>query len=335
MLLRRNSEGNAMELPRRQLLHLAAGAAAVTIASRIARAQVYPSRPVHLIVGFPPAFAPDIIGRLIAQSLSDRLGQQVIIDNRPGAGSNIGTELVVRAVPDGYTLLVAGNPNAINATLYENLNFNFIRDIAPVASIARAALVVVVHPSVPANTVAEFIAYAKANPGKINMGSGGIGTTVHVAGELFKMMVGVDMVHIPYRSNNLLQDQLGGQVHVAFSPVPTVIGYIRAGKLRALGVTSITPVEVLPGVPPVAEFVPGFDATTWFGIGAPKKTPADIVDKVNKEVNASLDDPRMIARLADLGAVPMKTTPAEFGQFIDEQTERWGKVIRAANIKLG
>jgi tripartite-type tricarboxylate transporter receptor subunit TctC len=324
----------AMTLPRRAFLRAAVGAAALPAAARIACAQAYPSRPVHLIVGFPPAFAPDIIGRLAAQSLSERLGQQVIIDNRPGAGSNIGTELVVRAAPDGYTLLVASNPNAINATLYQNLNFNFIRDIAPVASIARAALVVVVHPSVPANTIPEFIAYAKANPGKMNVGSGGIGTTVHVAGELFKMMVGVDMVHIPYRSNNLLQDQLSGQVHVAFSPVPTVIGYIRAGKLRALGVTSTNPVDALPGVPPVAEFVPGFEASTWFGIAAPKKISPDIVDKLNKEVNAGLADPKMIARFADLGAVPAPMAPAEFGQFIGEQTDKWAKVIRAANIKL-
>jgi tripartite-type tricarboxylate transporter receptor subunit TctC len=323
-----------MELPRRQFLQLAAGAAAVSAAARVARAEAYPVRPVHLIVGFPPAFAPDIIGRLAAQSLSERLGQQVIIDNRPGAGSNIGTEIVVRAVPDGYTLLVASNPNAINATLYENLNYNFIRDIAPVASIARAALVVVVHPSIPANTIPEFIAYAKANPGKMNMGSGGIGTTVHIAGELFKLMVGVEMVHIPYRGNSLLQDQLAGQVQVAFSPVPTVIGYIRAGKLRALGVTSTTRVDALPDVPPVAEFVPGYEASTWFGVAAPKKTPAEIIDKLNKEVNASLDDPKMTARLADLGAVPMKTTPTEFGQFIAEQTEKWGKVIRAAGIKV-
>jgi len=324
-----------MDLPRRQFLHVAAGALAVSAAARIARAQAYPSRPVHLIVGFPPAFTPDIIGRLTAQSLSDRLGQQVIIDNRPGAASNIGTELVVRAAPDGYTLLVAGNPNAINATLYENLNFNFMRDIAPVAGIARAPLVIVVHPSVPASTVPEFIAYAKANPGKMNMGSGGIGTTPHVAGELFKMMVGVDMVHIPYRSNNLLQDLIGGQVHVNFGPVPTVIGYIRAGKLRALGVTSTTRVDALPDAPPVDQFVPGYEASTWVGIAAPKKTPAEIIDRLNKEVNAILDDPKMTARLADLGAVAMKTTPAEFGQFIAEQIEKWGKVIRAANIKLG
>jgi tripartite-type tricarboxylate transporter receptor subunit TctC len=324
-----------MNLPRRQFLHFAAGAAAVCAASRIARAQAYPSRPVHVIIGFPPAFAPDIIGRLIAQPLSDRLGQQLIIDNRPGAGSNIGTELVVRAVPDGYTLLLAGNPNAINATLYENLNFNFMRDIAPVASIARAALVVVVHPSIPAVTIPEFIKYAKANPGKLNMGSGGIGTTVHVAGELFKLMAGVDMVHIPYRGNNLLQDQLAGQVHVTFAPVPTVIGFIRAGKLRALAVTGTTRVDALPDVPPVAQFIPGFEASTWFGIAAPRKTPADVVDKLNKEVNACLDDAGMSARLADLGAIPMKTTPAEFGAFIAEQTEKWGKVIRGANIKLG
>jgi len=290
---------------------------------------------VHLIVGFPPAFAPDIVGRVIAQALSDRLGQQVIIDNRPGAGSNIGTELVVRAAPDGYTLLVCGNPNAINATLYENLNFNFMRDIAPVASIARAPLVVVVHPSIPARTISEFIAYGKANPGKMNMGSGGIGTTVHIAGELFKLLTGVDMIHIPYRSNNLLQDQLGGQVHVAFSPVPTVIGYLRAGTLRALGVTGTTRSDVLPDVPPVAEFVPGYEASTWFGIGAPKKTPADIVDKLNKDVSACLADATTTARLGDLGAVPMTTTPTEFARFIAEQTEKWGKVIRAANIKMG
>ena len=324
-----------MKLPRRQFLHLAAGAASISIAPRIARAQAYPSRPVHLIVGFPPAFAPDIIGRLVAQALSDRLGQQVIIDNRPGAASNIGTELVVRAVPDGYTLLLASNPNAINATLYENLTFNFIRDIAPVASICLSSLVVVVHPSLPANTIPEFIAYGKANPGKMNMGSGGIGTTVHVAGELFKLMAGVDMVHIPYRSNNLLQDQLGGQVHVAFSPVPTVIGYIRAGKLRALAVTGTTPVDALPGVPPVAQFLPGYEATTWYGICAPKQTPAGIIDKLAKEVAECLADPTMIARLADLGSVPMTTTPTGFARFIAEQTEKWGKVIRSANIKMG
>jgi tripartite-type tricarboxylate transporter receptor subunit TctC len=324
-----------MKLRRRAFLRLAVGAAALPAISRIAHAQVYPSRPVHLIVAFPPAFSPDIIGRLIAQSLSDRLGQQVIVDNRPGAGTNIGTEFVVRAVPDGYTLLVAGNPNAINATLYENLNFNFIRDIAPVACIANAPLVVTVHPSVPANTIPEFIAYAKANPGKMNMASGGIGSTPHVAGELFKMMAGVDLVHIPYRGNSLLQDLVGGQMQVTLAPIPTVIGYIRAGKLRALGVASTTRLDVLPGVPPVAESVPGYEASTWFGIGAPQKTPADIVDKLNKEVNAALDDAKMRARLADLGAVPMPMTPAKFGRFIAEQTEKWGRVIRTANIKVG
>jgi len=324
-----------MKFRRRAFLHLAIGAAALPAVSRIARGQTYPSRPVHLIVAFPPAFAPDIVGRLIAQSLSDRLGQQVIVDNRPGAGTNIGTEIVVRAVADGYTLLVAGNPNAINATLYENLNFNFIRDIAPVACIASSPLVVTVNPSVPASTVAEFIAYAKANPGKMNMASGGIGSTPHVAGELFKMMAGVDLVHVPYRGNSLLQDIVGGRMQVTFAPIPTVIGYIRAGKLRALGVTSTTGLDVLPGVPPVAESVPGYEASTWFGIGAPQKTPADIVDKLNKEVNAVLDDAKMRERLADLGAVPMPMTPAQFGRFIAEQTEKWRKVIQTANIKLG
>ena len=324
-----------MKFRRRAFLHLAIGAAALPAVSRIARGQTYPSRPVHLIVAFPPAFAPDIVGRLIAQSLSDRLGQQVIVDNRPGAGTNIGTEIVVRAVADGYTLLVAGNPNAINATLYENLNFNFIRDIAPVACIASSPLVVTVNPSVPASTVAEFIAYAKANPGKMNMASGGIGSTPHVAGELFKMMAGVDLVHVPYRGNSLLQDMVGGRMQVTFAPIPTVIGYIRAGKLRALGVTSTTGLDVLPGVPPVAESVPGYEASTWFGIGAPQKTPADIVDKLNKEVNAVLDDAKMRERLADLGAVPMPMTPAQFGRFIAEQTEKWRKVIQTANIKLG
>jgi tripartite-type tricarboxylate transporter receptor subunit TctC len=314
-----------MNLPRRRFLHLAAGVAAASVGSRFARGQAYPSRSVHFVVGFPPAFAPDIVGRVLAQSLSDRLGQQVIVDNRPGAGSNIGTEIVVRAVPDGYTLLVASNPNAINATLYDNLPFNFIRDIAPVASIARAPLVLLVHPSIPANTVPEFIAYAKTNPGKMNMASGGIGTTPHVAGELFKIMTGIDMVHVPYRGNNLLQDSIAGQVHVNFSPVPTMIGHIRAGELRPLAVTSSTPSDALPGVPSVSQFVPGYEASTWFGIGAPKKTPIDIVERLNTEINACLDDPKMLARLADLGAIALKTTPAEFAQFIADQLRSGGK----------
>ena len=324
-----------MEFPRRQFLPVAAGAAAVLVGSRMARAEAYPSRPVHLIVGFPPAFAPDIFARVAAQSLSGRLGQQVVVDNRPGAGSNIATEFVVRAVPDGHTLLLASNPNALNATLFQNLSFNFIRDIAPVASIARTSLVVTVNPSVPSDTIPEFIAYAKAHPGEVNMASGGIGTTVHLASELFKSMAGIDLVHVPYRGNSLLQDLLDGRMQVTFAPIPSVISFIRAGTLRALGVTSTSPVDALPGIPPVAEFVPDFEASTWFGIGAPKKTPADIVDKLNKEVSASLDDPKMRARLVDLGALPTPMTPAEFGQFIAEQTEKWGKVIRGANIKLG
>jgi tripartite-type tricarboxylate transporter receptor subunit TctC len=321
-----------MKLPRRQFLHLAADAAALAAVSRIAWALDYPTRPVHLIVGFPAGFSPDIIGRLTAQSLSERLGQQVIVDNRPGAASNIGTELVVRASPDGYTLLVASGANAVSATLYENLNFNFIRDIEPVASIARAPLIMTVNPSVPANTVPEFIAYAKANPGKINMASGGIGTTPHVAGELFKIMAGVDMIHVPYRVSDV-PDLIAGQVQVVFAPIPTVIGFIRPGKLRALAVTSATRWEVLSDIPTVAEFVPGYEASTWFGIGAPEKTPVEIVDKLNKEVNAGLIDPKMIARLADLGGLPMPLTPAEFGKFIAEETDKWAKVIRTANIK--
>ena len=303
--------------------------------SHIAWAQTYPTRPVRIVVGFPPGGGADITARLIAQWLSERLGQQFVVENRPGAGGNIAAEAVVRSAPDGYTLLLPASPDAINATLYQKLNFNFIRDIAPVASVARASLVVTVNPSVPAKTIPEFIAYAKANPGKMNMGSGGIGTTVHVAGELFKLMSGVDLVHVPYRGNNLLQDMLAGQMQVTFAPVPTVIGYIRAGTLRALAVTSTSPVDALPGIPPVAQFVPGFEATTWFGIGAPKTTSTEIVDTLNKGVNSSLDDPKMSARLADLGAIPMRMTPAEFAQFIAAQTEKWGKVIRGANIKLG
>jgi len=321
-----------MKFPRRQFLHLAASAAALPFLSRIAWAQNYPSRPVHLIVGFPAGFTPDIIGRLTAQWLSERLGQQFVVDNRPGAASNIATELVVKALPDGYTLLAAGGANAINATLYENLNFNFIRDIAPVGSIARAPLVLTVNPSVPAKTVPEFIAYANANPGKINMASGGIGSTPHVAGELFKIMAGVDMVHVPYRVNNI-PDLIAGQVQAVFAPIPTVIGFIRAGQLRALAVTSAARLGVLPDIPPVAEFVPGYEASTWVGLGAPKNTPAEIVDKLNKASIAILADPAMTTRLADLGGIPMPMTPAEFAKFIADETEKWGKVIRTAKIK--
>jgi tripartite-type tricarboxylate transporter receptor subunit TctC len=322
-----------MKLHRRSVLYGAAGAImTLLVRSPIARAQAYPTRPVHLIVGFPAGFTPDIIARLTAQSLSERLGQQVIVDNRPGAASNIGTELVVRALPDGYTLLGATGANAINATLFENLNFNLMRDIAPVASVVRAPLVMTVNPSVPANTVSEFIAYAKSNPGKLNMASGGVGSTPHVAGELFKMAAGVNLVHVPYRISNM-PDLLAGQVQVLFAPVPTVIGYIRAGRLRALAVTSTTRLQVLPNTPTLAEFVPGYEGSTWFGLAAPKKTPLEIVDKLNNEVNACLSDPKLLAQFADLGSIPISMSPADFGKLIADEIDKWAKVIKTADIK--
>lgn len=321
-----------MKLHRRSVLYGAAGAIALLVRSPIARAQAYPTRSVHLIVGFPAGFTPDIIARLTAQSLSERLGQQVIVDNRPGAASNIGTELVVRALPDGYTLLGATGANAINATLFENLNFNFMRDTVPVASVVRTPLVMTVNPSVPANTVSEFIAYAKSNPGKLNMASGGVGSTPHVAGELFKMAAGVNLVHVPYRINNM-PDLLAGQVQMIFAPVPTVIGYIRAGRLRALAVTSTTRLQVLPNTPTLAEFVPGYEASTWFGLAAPKKTPLEIVDKLNNEVNACLSDPKLLAQFADLGSIPISMSPADFGKLIADEIDKWAKVIKTANIK--
>jgi tripartite-type tricarboxylate transporter receptor subunit TctC len=320
-----------MKLLRRRFLHLAASAAALPAATRRATALDYPTRPVHLIVGFPAGFTPDIIGRLIAQWLSERLGQQVIVDNRPGAASNIGTEAVVNAVPDGYTLLVANGANAVNAAIYDRLAFNFIRDVAPVAGIVRAPLVITVNPSVPASTVPEFISYAKANPGKINMGSGGIGTTPHVAGELFKMMTGVNLVHVPYRMNNM-PDLLSGRIEVVFAPIPTVIAYIRAGNLRAIAVTTATPSAALPGIPTVAEFVPSYEASTWAGIVAPKTTPVEIVNKLNREVDASFSDPKMITRFATVGGVPEPLSRAEFAKFIADETEKWGRVIRLAGI---
>jgi len=323
-----------MKLPRRNFLHLVAGAAALPVISRAARAQAYPSRPVRLIVGYAPAGGTDITARLIGQWLSERLGQQFIIENRPGAGSNIATEAVVRALPDGYTLLVATSANAFNATLYDKLNFNFIRDIAPVAGIIIVPDVMVVHPSVPAKTIPELIAYAKANPRKINMASGTIGGPAHVAAELFKMMTGTDMPLVSYRSGGpALTDLLGGQVQVMFATMPSSIGYIRAGKLRALAVTAATRSDALPDLPTVAEFVPGYEFSFWTGIGAPRTTPAEIVDKLNKEVNAALDDPKMKARLADLGGTVLLGSPADFGKHIAEETEKWAKVIRAANIK--
>jgi tripartite-type tricarboxylate transporter receptor subunit TctC len=323
-----------LKLPRRKFLYLAACAAALPAVSRIARAQTYPTRPVRIIVGFPPGGPTDIAARPIGQWLSERLGQQFVIENRPGAGSNIGTEAVVRSPPDGYTLLLAYSTNAINATLYDKLNFNFIRDIAPVASISRETTVMVVHPSFPAKTVPEFVAYAKANPGRINFASGGNGTPPHVVGELFKMMTGVNLVHVPYRGGAAaVADLLGEQVQVVFASPSISIEHIRAGKLRALAVTTETRSAALPDVPTVGDFLPGFEASVWLGIGAPKNTPPEIVEKLNKEVNAALADPRMKARLADLGSTALGGPPSEFSRLIGDETEKWAKVIRAANIR--
>jgi len=319
---------------RRQFLHLAVGGAALPAVPRFAWAQAYPSRLVRIIVGFPPGGPSDILARLMGQWLSERLGQPFVIENRPGAGGNIGTEAVVKAPPDGYTLLQVDATRAINATLYTNLNFNFIRDITPVIGIMRVPGVIVVHPSIPATTVPEFIAYAKANPGKLSMASGGNGTPQHLYGELFKMMAGVDIVHVPYRGNApATTDLLGGQVQVMFGAVPDSIEYIRAGKLRPLAVTTATRLEVLPNIPTVGEFLPGYAASGWQGVGAPKNTPADIVDKLNKEINAGLADPKIKARIADLGGTVLAGSPADFGKLIAEETEKWAKVIKFAGIK--
>jgi tripartite-type tricarboxylate transporter receptor subunit TctC len=306
----------------------------VPAAWRIAWAQAYPSRPVRIIVPFAPAGSTDIVARLMGQWLSERLGQQFVIENRPGGGGNIGTEAVVRASPDGYTLLLVGGGNAINATLYDKLNFNFIRDIAPVAGIERHPYVMVVNPSFPPKAVSEFIAYAKANPGKLTMASAGIGTPSHLFGELFKMMAGVDMVHVPYRSAGpALTDLLGGQVQVMFPTTVSSIEYIKTGRLRALAVTTATRSDALPDIPTVGEFVAGYEASAWLGIGAPKATPVEIVDKLNKEINAALADPKLKAKLADLGGTALAGSPADFGKLIADDTEKWGKVVRAANIK--
>ena len=321
-----------MKLPRRRFLQLAAGAAALP--AHVARAQTYPTRPVRIIVGFPAGGGVDTVARLMGQWLSERLGQQFIVENRPGAGSNIAAEAVVRASPDGHTLLQLNVTNAINATLYEKLNFDIVRDIAPVAGIIRVPLVMVVHPAVPAQTVSAFIAYAKANPGKINMASAGNGTPQHVAGELFKMMAGVDMIHVPYRGDApALTDLIGGQVQVMFDTTPASIGHIRAGQIRPLAVTTAIRSEALPEIPTVAEFVPGYEASSWYGVGAPKNTPAQVVDKLNKEINAGLYDPKMKARLADFDGLALTGSPADFGRLIADETEKLGKVIRAANIK--
>jgi tripartite-type tricarboxylate transporter receptor subunit TctC len=323
-----------MKLPRRQFLHLAAGAAALPAMSRVARAQAYPTRPVHLIVPAPPAGAFDILARLMGEWLSERIGQPFIIENKPGAGTNIGTEAVVRAPADGYTLLLGGTPNAVNATLYEKLNFNFIRDIAPVAGVFRGAYVMVVNPSVPAKSVPEFIAYAKANPGKLNMASGGVGSAHHVSGELFKMMAGVNLVHVPYRgAGPALVDLLAGQVQVMFAFMTSSIEYVRAGRLRALAVTTASRSEALPNVPSVGEFVPGYEASGWFGVGAPRATPVEIVDKLNKEINVGLADPKTKTHLADLGGVALPGSPVQFGKLIAEETEKWGNVVKFTGIK--
>jgi len=321
-----------MELTRRRLMQLAMGA--LPAAANRARAETYPSRPVRLLVGFAPGGGNDITARLMGQWLSEHLGQPFVIENRPGAGTNVATEAVVNAAPDGYTLLFVAPSAAINATLYEKLNFNFIRDIAPIAGIMRIPNVMVVNPSVPAQTVPEFIAYAKANPGKVNVASPGVGTSVHLSGELFKMMTGVDMVHVAYKgSAPSLTDLLGGQVQVSFATMPASIEFIRTGRLRALAVTTATRSPVLPEVPTVGEFVPGYEVSTWYGVCARMGTPAAVIDKINKEINAGLADPTMKARLADLGGITIAGSPDDFGKLIADETEKWGKVIRAANIK--
>jgi tripartite-type tricarboxylate transporter receptor subunit TctC len=327
-------EGPTMKLPRRKFLNLAAGAAALPAVSRIARAQAYPTRPVRIIAPTAPGGLPDIIARLIGPWLSVRLGQQFVVENRPGGGSNIGTEAVVRASPDGYTLLLIAPSNAINATLYEKLNFNFIRDIAPVASISRETYALEVNPSFPAKTVLEFIAYAKANPGKLSMASAGNGTGPHMAGELFKMMAGVDLVHVPYRgSAPALTDLIGGQVQVMFGPLSSSIQYVRGGKLRALAVSSALRSDARPDIPPLADFLPGYEATGWSGIGVPMSTPAEIIDKLNSEINVGLADSKIKARLADLGSTPLVGSPADFGKHIASETEKWAKVVKFTGIK--
>ena len=323
-----------MKLPRRRFLQLAAGAAALPAVSRVAKAQAYPARPVRIVVGFAAGGGGDITARLIGQWLSERLGQPFVIENRPGAGTNIGTETVVRAPPDGYTLLYVNTANVINATLYEKLNFNFMRDIAPVAGISRAPLGMEVHPSFPAKTVPEFIAYAKANPGKLTMASGGNGSPAHVAGELFKMMAGVELIHVPYRGGGaVVSDLLGGQVQVLFGTTSLTAEQVRAGKLRALAVTGAARWEGLPDIPTVGDFVFGYEASSLFGLGAPKQTPAAIIDRLNREINAALDDPTLKSRLIELGGTLLAGSSADFGKLLADDTEKWSKVIRATSIR--
>jgi len=323
-----------MKFPRRQFLQLAAGATALPTVSRIAKAQTYPARPVRILVGYTAGGGVDVTARLIGQWLSERLGQPFIVENRPGAGTNIATEAVVRSAPDGYTLLLATGANAINAALYKKLSFDFMHDIAPIGSIVRVTLVVLVNPTFSAKSLPELITYAKANPGKISAASGGVGGPDHVSGELFKIMAGVDMIHVPYRGQaQALSDLLGEQVQVVFSTVPSAIEYVKAGKLRALAVTTATRSELLPDVPTVSEAVPGYEASQWYGVGAPKDTPAGIVDQLNREINAALADAGMKARFADLGCATLSGSPADFGRLIAADTEKWAKVIRTANIK--
>ncbi len=324
-----------MKLPhRRYFLYLAASAVALPGVSRIARAEAYPSQPVRIVVGFPPGGPSDIVARLIGQWLSERLGQPFIIENRPGASTNIATEVAVRAPADGYTLLLVTPSAAINATLYDNLHFNFIHDIAPVATVMRAPYVLVINPSVPARTLPEFISYAKANPGKITMASSGIGTGSHVAGELFQTTAGVTMLHVPYRgAAPALTDLLGGQVQVMFESIPSLIGHLQAGRLRALAVTTAARADALPDIPPIGDFLPGFEASYWAGLGVATGTPAEIINKLNGQINAGLADPKMRTRIGDLGGTPLAGSPSDYGKLIANETEKWGKVIRAANIK--
>jgi tripartite-type tricarboxylate transporter receptor subunit TctC len=323
-----------MPLPRRTFLQLAAGAAALPILPRLARAIDYPSRPVRVIAGFSPGSTTDIVARLIGQRLQARLGQSFVIENRTGAGGNIATEAVVRAAPDGDTLLVMSSSNAINMTLYQNLKFNVMRDLAPIIGIVSAPNAMVVNPSVPARTVPEFIAYAKANPAKVNMGSAGSGTSSHLAGELFNMLAGVKLTNIPYRGSPLaLTDLLGGQVQVVFSPMPPTVAHIRSGALRALAVTGAKRWEVFPDIPTVGEFVPGYEASTWIGLGAPAATPAEIIDQLNRAIDAALAEPKIKASLADMGGVELGGTPADFGRLVADEVAKWGKVVRFANLK--
>ena len=323
-----------MKLPRRRFLHLAAGAAALPAVSRVAVAQAYPSRPVRLVVSFPAGGVNDILARLMGQWLSERFGQPFVIENRPGAGTNIGTEAVVRAAADGYTLLLVSPANAINATLYDKLSFNFMRDIAPVASIVSIPLVLVVHPSFQVASVSELVAYAKANPGKLNMASGGNGSAGHVTGELFKMMAGVDMLHVPYRgSGPALTDLIAGQVQVTVDPLPSSVEFIRTGKLRALAVTTATRSDALPGIPTIADTVPGYEASAWYGFGAPRSTPVEIIEKLNREINAVLAEPRNKARFAELGGTVIAGSPADFSKLMADETEKWAKVVKFSGAR--